>query len=206
MVSAKDPRDHASMSQDHQRLFARRRCGNRPPGRWKREGKAKPAIPESAGQPNFDPNPNRENLSTKGKAKATSKPAIAVITGFGVGLSGQEPGNTKRVGSASTCEPYREIIELGLSRHRNAMAIWQDLVSDHGSLQLYSARRPARRTDPAVHRYSARNVFSGSEGPSPYGTRGLKQWLPARTTGYAQLEKAVQRFNFYGSAASTAGN
>ena len=132
MVSAKDPRDHASMSQDHQRLFARRRCGNRPPGRWKREGKAKPAIPESAGQPNFDPNPNRENLSTKGKAKATSKPAIAVITGFGVGLSGQEPGNTKRVGSASTCEPYREIIELGLSRHRNAMAIWQDLVSDHG--------------------------------------------------------------------------
>ena len=35
---------------------------------------------------------------------------------------------------------------------------------------------------------------------------GLKQWLPARTTGYAQLEKAVRRFNFYGSAASTAGN
>ena len=35
---------------------------------------------------------------------------------------------------------------------------------------------------------------------------GLKQWLPARTTGYAQLEKAVHRFNFYGSAASTAGN
>jgi phosphonate transport system substrate-binding protein len=35
---------------------------------------------------------------------------------------------------------------------------------------------------------------------------GLKQWLPARTTGYAQLEKAVQGFNFYGSAASTAGN
>jgi phosphonate transport system substrate-binding protein len=35
---------------------------------------------------------------------------------------------------------------------------------------------------------------------------GLKRWLPARTTGYAQLEKAVQRFNFYGSAASSAGN
>ncbi len=33
---------------------------------------------------------------------------------------------------------------------------------------------------------------------------GLKQWLPARTSGYAQLEKAVRRFNFYGSAASTA--
>jgi phosphonate transport system substrate-binding protein len=35
---------------------------------------------------------------------------------------------------------------------------------------------------------------------------GLRRWLPGRTTGYAQLEKAVQRFNFYRSAASTAGN
>ena len=26
---------------------------------------------------------------------------------------------------------------------------------------------------------------------------GLKQWLPARTSGYAQLEKAVARFKFY---------
>jgi phosphonate transport system substrate-binding protein len=35
---------------------------------------------------------------------------------------------------------------------------------------------------------------------------GLKRWLPGRTTGYAQLERAVQRFHFYGSAASTAGH
>ncbi len=35
---------------------------------------------------------------------------------------------------------------------------------------------------------------------------GLKKWLPGRTSGYAQLEKAVQRFNFYGAAASSAGN
>jgi phosphonate transport system substrate-binding protein len=35
---------------------------------------------------------------------------------------------------------------------------------------------------------------------------GLKKWLPARTSGYAQLEKAVERFNFYGSAASSAGS
>jgi hypothetical protein len=125
-----------------------------PPGRWKREGKAKPAIqvitgseaakpaiPESGGQPNFNPNPNRENLSTKGKAKATSKPAIEVITGFGVGLSGKEPENSRGTGSASTCEPYREIIELGLSRDRNAMAIWQDLVSDHGFQGGYQSVR-----------------------------------------------------------------
>src|ERR1700685_3824588 len=89
-----------------------------PPGRWKPEGKAKPAIqvitgseaakpaiPESGGHPHFNLNPNPKNLSTKGKATATSKPAIAVITDFGVGLSGKEPENSKVVGSASTCKP-----------------------------------------------------------------------------------------------------
>jgi ABC-type phosphate/phosphonate transport system substrate-binding protein len=34
---------------------------------------------------------------------------------------------------------------------------------------------------------------------------GLRKWLPARTTGYAQLEKAVARFNFYSGAATAAG-
>jgi hypothetical protein len=70
-----------------------------PPGRWKREGKAKPAIEVITGSdaakpaiPGFAgllrPSPNPENLSPKGKAKASPKPAIEVITGFGVGLSG----------------------------------------------------------------------------------------------------------------------
>ncbi|MGA2919723.1 MAG: hypothetical protein ABSE28_01365 [Candidatus Sulfotelmatobacter sp.] len=93
---------------------------------------AKPAIAGFAGPLNPNPKSNPENLSTKGKATATSKPAIAVITDFGVGLSGKESENSKAVGSVSTCEPHREIIELGLSRDRNAMAIWQDLVSDYG--------------------------------------------------------------------------
>ncbi len=34
--------------------------------------------------------------------------------------------------SVSFCEPYREAIELGLSRGRTAMAIWRDLRSEHG--------------------------------------------------------------------------
>ena len=85
-----------------------------PPGRWKREGKAKPAIEVITGSEAAKPalpgsagNPHPENLSTKGKATATSKPAIAVITDFGVGLSRQQPENAKAVGSASRCEPYR---------------------------------------------------------------------------------------------------
>ena len=125
-----------------------------PPGRWRRESKAKPAIqvitgsdaakpalPGFADPLNPNPNLNLENLSTKGKATTTSKPAIVVITDFGVGLSGKEPENSKAGGSASTCEPYREIIELGLSRDRNAMAIWQDLVSDYGFQGGYQSVR-----------------------------------------------------------------
>jgi phosphonate transport system substrate-binding protein len=35
---------------------------------------------------------------------------------------------------------------------------------------------------------------------------GLRRWFPGRTTGYAQLERAVRRFNFYGSAVSSAAS
>src|ERR1700739_1897032 len=100
-----------------------------PPGRWKREGKAKPAIPvitgseaakpaipEAGGHANFNLNPHPQTLSTKGKT--TSKQALEVITDFGVGLSGQDPETSKGGGSAMPCEPYREIIQLGLRRHR----------------------------------------------------------------------------------------
>jgi hypothetical protein len=55
-----------------------------------------------------------------------------VTTGFGVDLRGPGGGNPKPVPSASACEPFREAIELGLSRGRNATAIWQDLVADSG--------------------------------------------------------------------------
>jgi transposase len=59
-----------------------------------------------------------------------SKPANEVITDFdgGFPLNPDLPPQN-RTTSASTCEPHRDAIELGLSRGRNAMAIWQDLVS-----------------------------------------------------------------------------
>ncbi len=43
--------------------------------------------------------------------------------------------------SASACEPYRELIELALTRGRNAMAIWQDLVSEAGFTSGYQSVR-----------------------------------------------------------------
>jgi len=52
----------------------------------------------------------------------------------------------QRSPSASACEPYRELIEVALARGRNAMAIWQDLVSQYGFAGAYtSVKRFVRR-------------------------------------------------------------
>lgn len=59
-----------------------------------------------------------------------SKPANEVITDFDGDFPVKPPvSQQNRSGSISTCQPYLEAVELGLSRGRNAMAIWQDLVS-----------------------------------------------------------------------------
>ena len=84
--------------------------GVRAPGGWGRRGPAKPANEVTT-----DP--------------SESKPANEVTTDFGSPIL-LPTSNRDRVTSA--CEPYRELLEQGLGRGRNAMAIWQDLVSDHG--------------------------------------------------------------------------
>jgi transposase len=106
----------------------------RSPGAWGRRpakaanGVATGSEPESSA---LNGNINPENLPDKRKSnRADSKPAIEVTTGFGVGLRGSGSENAKSTPPA--CEPFREFIELGLSRGRNAMAIWQDLVAETG--------------------------------------------------------------------------
>jgi transposase len=69
----------------------------------------------------------------------TSKPAISsgeVSTDSGT--PAPVPG---RAPSASACEPYRDLIVDALGRGRNAMAIWQDLVDDHGFAARYASVR-----------------------------------------------------------------
>ena len=91
------------------------------------------------------------------------KPADGVITGSGLfraaaeipatsdGLAHLQPQAESgscptRCPSASACEPYRELIEIGLGRGRNTMAIWQDLVSDSAFNSGYqSVRRFVRK-------------------------------------------------------------
>ena len=63
---------------------------------------------------------------------AASRPASQVITD-------STPAPPGRCPSASACEPFRDFIELSLSRGRNAVAIWQDLVTDHGFKARYSS-------------------------------------------------------------------
>jgi len=114
--------------------------GVRPPRMWGRRPPAKPANEVTTGSDatkpaNTNTNTNTEDLSTRGKAKAeTAKPANEneVTTGFGVELSDSRPKDPKRALSTSFCEPFRDAIELSLSRERNAAAIWQDLVSESG--------------------------------------------------------------------------
>ena len=66
-----------------------------------------------------------------------------MTTDFGAGSAGEKvvPPDVRpgRSPSASACDPYREAIELGLARGRNARAIWQDLVDDHGFTAGYQS-------------------------------------------------------------------
>jgi transposase len=75
--------------------------------------------------------------------------------------------------SVSACEPYRELIEQALDRGRNAMAIWQDLVSVHGFERSYqSVKRFVQKIRPSV-KPQARVVIvtaPGEEAQVDYGT------------------------------------
>jgi transposase len=76
---------------------------------------------------------------------ASSKPASEVSTDPATlpsGITG--PLTWPRAGrapAASACAPYRELIEVGLTRGRDAMAIWRDLVDDHGFPARYASVR-----------------------------------------------------------------
>ena len=78
-----------------------------------------------------------------------------------------------RPGPPSDCDPYREAIELGLSRGRNAMAIWQDLVDQHGFSGGYQSVKRFVRKLRGVRSPEARAVIltpAGEEVQVDYGT------------------------------------
>jgi hypothetical protein len=95
----------------------------RSPGGWGRKVAAKPANEVITG---FSPSGPAEN----------AKPANEVITGFLPEVKLPEQGSKHSLGAS---EAYRELIELELSRGRNAMGIWQDLVDHHGYRNSYQS-------------------------------------------------------------------
>jgi hypothetical protein len=153
--------------------------GVRPPRAWGRRPLAKPANEVTTGSDAAEPasavnpNPDPENLSTRGKAKAKPANADEVTTGFGVELSASKAKDPKHTLSTSFCEPFREAIELGLSRERNAMAIWQDLVSESGFNGGYQTVkrfvRKLRGNQPAQPR-AVIVTSPGEEAQVDYGT------------------------------------
>jgi hypothetical protein len=84
------------------------------------------------------------DAATGGGADPThAKPAIEVTTDFGVAPAAEASAPLQ---SASSCAVHRDAIELGLSRGRNAMAIWQDLVDTRGFTGGYqSVKRFVRK-------------------------------------------------------------
>jgi transposase len=75
--------------------------------------------------------------------------------------------------SASACDAYREVIELGLSKGRNARAIWQDLVDGAGftggyqSVKRFVRRLRGRQTPEAR---AVIETAPGEEAQVDYGT------------------------------------
>jgi len=118
-----------------------------------REGAAKPAI---SGEVSTDS--PRSKAAIKGEV-STDSPHSAPT----------------RAPSGSACEPYRELITDALQRGRNAVAIWQDLVDDHGFAARYASVRrfvvKLRGAAPAEARVVI-TTAPGEEGQVDYGGNG----------------------------------
>jgi transposase len=116
----------------------------RPPGRW--------------GHPPANP---ANEVSTDPHAVLLPEPAPSA-----------GPPGPQRAPTASACAPYRELIDLALARGRHAMAIWRDLVDDHGFAAQYASVRRfvvARRGQRTPEAHPMIVTAPGEEGQVDYG-------------------------------------
>src|SRR5882724_11945748 len=138
----------------------------RRPGRWGRA--AKPAIEVTT-----DSTPAKRGNQAANESEL-SKAANEVTTDSAL----TEPlskasTNTKKARTLSNCEPYRDFIESGLQRGRNAMAIWQDLVTEHGFAHSYqSVKRFVNKLQPSMVPQARAVIVTapGEEAQVDYGT------------------------------------
>ena len=137
------------------------------PGRGRRASRAKPAISTAAvSTDSGGANPAISEAASPdaSEAKAATRALVATDS-----PPVPHPG---RAPSASACEPYRELISEALRRGRNAMAIWQDLVDDHGFTARYASVRRFVVALRGTSSPEARVVITtapGEEGQVDYG-------------------------------------
>ncbi len=138
----------------------------RPPGNRSRA--AKPAIEVFT-----DSDPGKPINPPDNKPKV-SKPAMEVFTDSALPNPAPEPSaNATKALTLSSCEPYRELLELGCQRGRNAMAMWQDLVTEYGFAHSYqSVRRFVNKLHPLVVPQARAVIITepGEEAQVDYGT------------------------------------
>ena len=131
------------------------------------ESRAKPAI--SPPLVSTDPGPAKPAISGE---VSTDSDAAKPATRAEVSTDSAPVARPGRAPSASACEPYRELIAEALGRGRNAMAIWQDLVDDHGFTARYASVRRFVLTLRGTSSPDARVVITtapGEEGQVDYG-------------------------------------
>src|ERR1039458_8788757 len=140
----------------------------RSPGSWGPKSLPKPATLVITGSDSSKP--AMEVTTGFHEPANNSKAATSVITGFlpsGADLA-QDGQRT-----ASSSEAYRELIELELSRGRNAMGIFQDLVDGHGFTGGYQSVRRFVRGLRGASSPEARVIIEtrlGEECQVDYGT------------------------------------
>jgi len=137
-----------------------------------RPRQSKPAI--SGGEVSTDLGPPKPATTAAVSTDSDSKPAISEEVSTD-SLLGKEPAVPGRAPSASACEPFRELIQEALGRGRNAMAIWQDLVDDHGFQARYSSVKRFVQQLRGTRLVEARVVITtapGEEAQVDYGGDG----------------------------------
>jgi transposase len=138
----------------------------RPPRGWGRA--AKPANEVTT-----DSTPAKQGNQAAPEPEL-SKPANEVTTDSALTEQPSEgSAKPRQARTLSNSEPYRELIERGLQRGRNAMAIWQDLVTEHGFAHSYqSVKRFVNKLQPNVVKEARVVIITepGEEAQVDYGT------------------------------------
>jgi transposase len=147
------------------------------PGRGRRRASpAKPAISTavvSTDSGGANPAISEEMSTDSGQAKAATRAEVSTNSALV-----RHPG---RAPSASACEPYRELIIEALGRGRNAMAIWQDLVDDHGFTARYASVRRFVVTLRGTSSPEARVVITTAPGEEGQVDTAKARWSVTRT-------------------------